>query len=77
MAAVAAPAVEMPLALSIGTQRAFERGYEYRYVWKEAVGGYVCDHQTTTSLPGEVMAILKQNGAGAGVPAWRCLHHGR
>ena len=48
---------ELPATLSIGTQKAFEGGYEYKYRFVEEINLYVCDHQTTTSVDGEVMAI--------------------
>ena len=57
MALVASHPLQLPTAFSIGTRRAFEQGYEYKYTWKDALGGYVCDHQTTTKVDGEVMAI--------------------
>ena len=48
---------ELPATLSIGTQKAFEGGYEYKYRFVEEISLYVCDHQTTTRVDGEVMAI--------------------
>ena len=41
---------ELPATLSIGTQKAFEGGYEYKYRFVEEINMYVCDHQTTTKL---------------------------
>ena len=55
--AVCSEPKELPATLSIGTQRAFEGGYEYKYRFVEEINMYVCDHQTTTSVDGEVMAI--------------------
>ena len=48
---------ELPATLSIGTQKAFGGGYEYKYRFVEEINMYVCDHQTTTNVPGEVMAL--------------------
>ena len=43
--------------MSIGTQKAFDEGYEYKYRFVEEISLYVCDDKTTTSVDGEVMAI--------------------
>ena len=43
--------------MAIGTQKAFDEGYEYKYRFMEDINRYVCDHKTTTSVDGEVMAI--------------------
>ena len=48
---------ELPATLSIGTQKAFDEGYEYKYRFVEEISLYVCDDKTTTSVDGEVMAI--------------------
>ena len=48
---------ELPANLSIGTQKAFDEGYEYKYRFVEEISLYVCDDKTTTSVDGEVMAI--------------------
>ena len=48
---------ELPATLSIGTQKAFDEGYEYKYRFVEEINLYVCDDQTTTRVDGEVMAI--------------------
>ena len=48
---------ELPVTLSIGTQRAFDEGYQYKYRFVEEISLYVCDDKTTTSVDGEVMAI--------------------
>ena len=45
------------LTLSVGTKKAFAGGYEYNYRVADDINMYVCDHQTTTSVDGEVMAI--------------------
>lgn len=47
----------LPAAFSIGTDRAFERGYEFKYAWNSAIHAFVCEHQTTTKVPTEVMVI--------------------
>ena len=59
MAAVVAYSqpTELPSTLSIGTQKAFAGGYEYNYRFVDDINIYVCDHQTTTNVPGEVMAL--------------------
>ena len=48
---------ELPVTLSIGTQRAFDEGYQYKYRFVEEIQLYVCDERTTTRVDGEVMAI--------------------
>ena len=45
------------MTLSIGTQRAFDEGYQYKYRFVEEMQLYVCDERTTTRVDGEVMAI--------------------
>ena len=48
---------ELPVTLSIETQRAFAGGYQYKYRFVEEIKLYVCDQRTTTGVDGEVMAI--------------------
>ena len=48
---------ELPAKLAIGTQKAFDEGYEYKYRFVEEISLYVCDDKTTTNVDGEVMAI--------------------
>ena len=48
---------ELPVTLSIGTQRAFDGGYQYTYRFVQEIQLYVCDQRTTTGVDGEVMAI--------------------
>ena len=43
--------------MAIGTQKAFDEGYEYKYRFVEEISLYVCDDKTTTSVDGEAMAI--------------------
>ena len=57
MALVAVNPTNLPMALSIGTKRALDGGYEYHYRFLDGINAYVCDHQTTTKVDGEVMAI--------------------
>ena len=57
MALVAVNPTQLPVTLSIGTRRAFDGGYAYHYRFVDEINMYVCDHQTTTNVPGEVMAI--------------------
>ena len=57
MALVATDPTQLPRTLSIGTRHAFDTGKEYRYRFVDEFRMYVCDHQTTTNVPGEVMAI--------------------
>ena len=59
MAAVVAYShpTQLPSTLSIGTEKAFAGGYEDNYRFVDEINMYVCDHQTTTSVDGEVMAI--------------------
>ena len=54
---VAVNPTQLPVTLSIGTRRAFDGGYAYHYRFVDELHMYVCDHQTTTNVPGEVMAI--------------------
>ena len=51
------PPRELPVTLSIGTKNAFAAGDAYHYRFVEELGMYICDHQTSTNAPGEVMAI--------------------
>ena len=48
---------DFPSTLSIGTKKAFAGGYEYNYRVADDINMYVCDHQTITNVPGEVLAI--------------------
>ena len=57
MALVATDPTQLPRTLSIGTRHAFDTGKAYRYRFVDEFRMYVCDHQTTTNVPGEVMAI--------------------
>ena len=57
MALVATNPAQLPTTLSIGTRRAFDGGYAYHYRFVDELHMYVCDHQTTTNVPGEVMGI--------------------
>ena len=65
MALVAVTPTQIPIALSIGTQRAFDGGYAYHYRWVDEISTYICDQQTTTNVDGEVMAIQIGHEAGA------------
>ena len=38
---------ELPVTLSIGTQKTFDEGYEYKYRFVEEISLYVCDDKTT------------------------------
>ena len=55
MDVVAVNPAQLPVTLAIGTGRDQGRAYNYRFV--DEINMYVCDHQTTTNVPGEVMAI--------------------
>ena len=57
MALVATNPTQLPRTLSIGTRRVFDEGRAYHYRFVDELHMYVCDHQTTTNVPGEVMAI--------------------
>ena len=57
MASVSINPTQLPAALSIGTRKAFDGGYAYHYRFVDEINAYVCDHQTTTNVDGEVMAI--------------------
>ena len=57
----------LPSEVHIGTRNAFRQGREYKYLYDQRINGYICDHQTTTSVDGEVLAIMIQddpNGTG-------------
>ena len=54
---VAVRPTQLPATLSIGTKKAFAGGQAYHYRFDEGMCMYICDHQTTTNAPGEVMAI--------------------
>ena len=56
-AMVAVNPAQLPVALSICIGTACDEGRAYNYVFVDRMNMYVCDHQTTTSVPGEVMAI--------------------
>ncbi len=49
---------QLPLTLLIGTKKAFAGGYANNCRFVDEINMYVCDHQTTTKVPGEVMAVL-------------------
>ena len=57
MALVATDPTQLPRTLSIGTRHAYDTGKAYHYRFVDEFRMYVCDHQTTTSAPGEVMAV--------------------
>ena len=48
---------EMPATLSIGTQKAFVEGCQYKYRFVEELKLYLCHERTSTWVDGEVMAI--------------------
>ena len=54
---VAVNPAQLPVTVSIGTGRVFDEGRAYHYRFVDELHMYVCDHQTTTNVPGEVMAI--------------------
>ena len=54
---VAVRPTELPATVSIGTKKAFAGGHAYHYCFVEEMCVYVCDHQTTTNVPGKVMAL--------------------
>ena len=53
---------EFPESFSIGTKRAYERGYEYPYkrqkIKEETV--YVCDKGSDNAQPGEVLVLRRE-----------------
>ena len=56
---------ELPVTVSIGTQRVFNGGYQYTYRFVQEIQLYVCDQRTTTGVDGEVMAIsISSDGDG-------------
>ena len=56
--------VELPVTLTIGTQRAFDGGRQYTYHFMQEIQLYVCD-KTTAGVDGEVMAIsISSDGDG-------------
>ena len=54
---VAVNPAQLPVTVSIGTGRVADEGRAYHYRFVDELHMYVCDHQTTTNVPGEVMAI--------------------
>ena len=57
MALVATDPTQLPRTLSIGTRHAYDTGKAYHYRFVDEFRMYVCDHQTTTNVTGEVMGI--------------------
>ena len=57
MALVATNPSQLPMTLSIGTRNAYQTGTEYHYRYVDELSMYVCDHQTTNKVAGEVMGI--------------------
>ena len=53
---------ELPESFSIGTERAYERGYAYPYkrqkIKEETV--YVCDKGSDNAQPGEVLVLRRE-----------------
>ena len=54
---VAVSPSQLPVSLSIGTRPASDEDHAYNYVYVDGINMYVCDHQTITNVPGEVLAI--------------------
>ena len=57
MALIATDPTQLPRTLSIGTRHAYDNGKAYHYRFVDEFRMYVCDHQTTTNVTGEVMGI--------------------
>lgn len=68
-------AMELPSTLSIGTPTAFGGYYEYHFRFVGEINMYVCDYQTTTHVPGEVMAL--QAGSDENGNTWYLASEGR
>ena len=68
-------AMELPSTLSIGTPTAFGGYYEYHFRFVDEINMYVCDYQTTTHVPGEVMAL--QAGSDENGNTWYLASEGR
>ena len=49
---------EMPTRISIGTRKAFQNHYEFKYVFNDAVNGYFCEQTTEFGRDSEVLAIF-------------------
>ena len=58
LAAMAMLAAELPREIHIGTPNFFRQGREYKYIFDDRIDCYVCSHQTTTGVPGEILAIM-------------------
>ena len=56
-AMVAVRPSQLPVSLSIGTRPASDEDHAYNYVYVDGINMYVCDHQTITNVPGEVLAV--------------------
>ena len=54
---VAVNPAQLPVTVSIGTGRVCDEGRAYHYRFVDELHMYVCDHQTSSQVPGEVMAI--------------------
>jgi hypothetical protein len=65
----------IPSEIHIGSRKSFRQGRQFKYIFDERINGYVCDHQTSSSVPGEVLAILLQDDSDASV--WYVAVEGR
>ena len=54
-------AVDQPAHISIGTRKAFQRGYQYDYALHEALGVYVCTKGSQHARQGEVLMLMRSN----------------
>ena len=65
----------IPSEIHIGSRKSFRRGRQFKYIFDERINGYVCDHQTSSSVPGQALAILLQDDSDASV--WYVAVEGR
>ena len=54
-------AVDQPARISIGTRKAFQRGYQYHYALHEALGVYVCNQESQHAREDEVLVLMRSN----------------
>ena len=50
-----------PAHISIGTKRAFAKGYDFKYSYNETLNAYVCEKGSEWARPSECLALMKEN----------------
>ena len=54
-------AADQPAHISIGTRKAFERGYQYEYSRQKPLGVYVCNKGSEWAREGEMLVLRHAN----------------